>query len=65
MPLYSFSDVACDVFEDDVILSGEEDAADCGQTSLSQLKKTTAEKLNFSRLVSCVILWGLLFSSSV
>lgn len=49
VPLYSFSDVACDVLEDDLVLSAEEDAG------LSQHKKTAAKELNFSRLVSCSI----------
>lgn len=55
VPLYSVSGVACDVLEDDLISSAEEDAGDCRQTSLSQRKKTAAKELNFSRLVSCSI----------
>lgn len=55
VPLYSFSDVACDVLEDDLVLSAEEDAGERRQTSLSQHKQTAAKELNFSRLVSCSI----------
>lgn len=53
--LYSFSDAACDVLEDDLVLSAEEDAGECRQTSLSPHKNTAAKELNFSRLVSCSI----------
>lgn len=55
VPLSSFSDVACDVLEDDLILSSEEDAGDCRQTSPSQLRNPAAKELNFSRLVSCSV----------
>lgn len=68
VPLCSFSDVACDVLEDDLVLSAEEDAGDCRQTSLSQLRNPAAKELNFSRLVSCSIkecyLVGLVFRFS-
>lgn len=52
VPLCSFSDVACDVLEDDLVLSAEEDAGECRHTPLSQHKKTAAKELNFSRLAS-------------
>lgn len=39
MLLYLYSDVACDVLEDELILSAEEDAEN--------------SEFNFSRLVSC------------
>uniref|UniRef100_H3DP25 ATPase family AAA domain-containing protein 2 n=1 Tax=Tetraodon nigroviridis TaxID=99883 RepID=H3DP25_TETNG len=48
-------DAACDVLEDDLLLSAEEEAGDCRQTSLSQLPKTAAKELNFSRLSRSVL----------